>query len=415
MAIEKITISGHGIKNNNVMDKWKSREWKELACLFIEDNKQSENIKYLLENYLDQVIDGIKICITELEIEKFRIYLSDCYSEFLNLLEKHGIEVVLVDNKKDFEKEVFAEGTLVHHAETMLALSHSLSEENYIPKKIISIAGDVKNYGIYEIPFGTSLRELINEYGKGTKSEKAIKFVQVGGNTGAVFKEEELDKPLLYSDLMGNGTMLETAKIEVYNIDTCVVKWSVEKMLENSKETCGKCVYCREGIYQLYKITKGATEGKGRDGDIGLVTELCETMKVGTLCDFGKSASNPIYTVINKFRDEFEKHIDRKVCNTLSCISYANYFIDPKVCNGCEECTKCPQKAIKGGANLIHIIEADVCDKCGKCEDICSIKAVKRYGTIKPQLPLEPLEVGSFNEGGQAEKKGLGFGRRRRK
>lgn len=415
MSIENINVSGHGIKNNNVVDRWTSRKYEELACLFIEDNNQSENIKYLLENYISQVIDGIKICMNELKIEKCKIYLSGCYSDFLKQLEEYEFEVVLVDNKKHFEKEVFSETALVHHGETMLALSASLSEENYIPKKIISIVGDVKNSGIYEIPFGTSLREIINEYGKGTKSHKTIKFVQVGGNTGAVFIEEELDTPFIYSNIIGNGTMLRNAQIEVYNTDTCVVKWSAEKMLQNSKETCGKCVYCREGIYQLYKIIKDATEGKGRDEDIDLAIELSETMKVGTLCDFGKSASNPLYTVINKFKDEFEKHIDRKICNTLSCISYVNYFIDPKACNGCGECIECPQKAIKGGENLIHIIESDSCDKCSKCEDICNIKAVKRYAQIKPKLPLEPVEVGSFNEGGIGENKGLGLGRRRRK
>lgn len=415
MSMENIKISGYGIKNNSVIDRWKSGKWKEIACILIEDSRQSENIKYLLEKYMSQVIDGIKISMKILGIEKGKIYLSECYSYFLKQLEEYEFEVVLVDNKKHFEKEVFTETTLVHHGETMLALSCSLSEENYIPKKIILIAGDIKISGIYEIPFGTSLREIINEYGNGTKSEKQIKFVQVGGNTGAVFTEEELDTPFLYDNLMGNGTMLESAKIEIYNTDTCAVQWLAQKMLQNSKETCGKCVYCREGIYQLYKILKDATEGKGRDEDIDLAIELSETMKAGTLCDFGKSASNPLYTVVNKFRDEFEKHIDRKICSTLSCISYANYYIDPKVCNGCNECIECPQKAIKGGTNLIHIIETDSCDKCGKCEEICSIKAVKRYGTIKPHLPLEPIEVGSFNESGLAEKKGLGLGRRRRK
>lgn len=414
MSIDNIKISGHGIKNKSVAERWKSKEWKELACLFIEDNKQSENIKYLLENYINEVAHGIKICMKELKIEKGQIYLSECYKEFLSELEKHGLKVVLVDNKRDFVKKVFDEKTLVHHAETMLALSRSLSEENYIAKKIISLTGDVNNPGIYEIPFGMSLREIINEYGSGTKSEKKIKFVQVGGNTGAIFNEEELDRPFSYSNLIGKGTMIEVAKIEVYNVDSCIVKWCSEKMLENSKETCGKCVYCREGIYQLHKITKDAIEGRGREGDVDLVIELCKIMKVGTSCDFGKSAYNPLYTAIDRFRDEFEKHIDRKICDTLSCISYINYFIDPKVCNGCGKCIDCSQRAIKGGQNFIHIIDQNSCDKCGKCEEVCSMSAVKRYGRIKPKLPLELIEVGSFKEGGLGEKKGLGLGRRRR-
>ncbi|MBC2456695.1 NADH-ubiquinone oxidoreductase-F iron-sulfur binding region domain-containing protein [Clostridium beijerinckii] len=414
MLAENIKISGHGIKDTNLIDRWQSREWEELACLFIDDNSQSENIRYLLEQHISKVIDGIKICQKELGIEKVKIYLSECYSNFKMQLESYEIEVVLVGNKKAFEKDAFNEITLVHNAETMYALKNSL-EENYIPKKIISIAGDVKNSGIYEISFGTSLRQIISEYGGGTESEKAIKFVQVGGNTGAVFTEEELDTPFLYSNLMENGTMLEVSKIEVYNIDTCVVNWVTQKMLDNSKETCGKCVYCREGIYQLYKIIKDATEGKGKESDINLAIQLSETIKIGTLCDFGRTASNPLYTAINKFRDEFEKHIDRKICSTLNCIAYANYFIDPKVCNGCGDCMDCPQKAIKGGNNLIHIIDMDCCDKCKKCEEICSVKAVKRYSSVKPKLPAEPIEVGSFDEGALGEKKGLGLGRRRRK
>jgi NADH-quinone oxidoreductase subunit F len=62
MLAENIKISGHGIKNTNLIDRWQSREWEELACLFIEDNSQSENIRYLLEQHISKVIDGIKIC-----------------------------------------------------------------------------------------------------------------------------------------------------------------------------------------------------------------------------------------------------------------------------------------------------------------------------------------------------------------
>ncbi|WP_315072766.1 NADH-ubiquinone oxidoreductase-F iron-sulfur binding region domain-containing protein [uncultured Clostridium sp.] len=415
MVFEDIKISGYGIKNKKVADKWKRSSFKELACLFIEDSRQSENIKYLLEKYINEVADGIKICMKELKINECKIYLSECYSDFLIELEKQGLKVILVDNDKAFEAEVFNEHTLVHNAETMLALSRFLSEESYVPRKIVSIAGDVKKPGIYEIPLGTSLRKIIDEYGNGTESGKTIKFVQVGGNTGTVFTEEELDVAFTYENMIRNGTMMQVGKIEVYNIDTCIVKWITEKMLANSKETCGKCVYCREGIYQLYKIIKDATEGKGKDSDIDLAIELSETIEVGTLCDFGRSASNPLYTAINKFRDEFEKHIDRKICNTLNCISYANYYIDPKICDGCNKCIDCHQGAIKGETNFIHIIDQDSCDKCGKCEEICSLKAVKRYGNIKPNLPLEPIEVGSLEESAFVEKKGLGLGRRRRK
>lgn len=414
MKIENCNLSGYGIKRKHVIERWRSREWKELACLFIEDSKQSENVRYLLEHYQNEILNGIESCMNELHIDFVKIYISDCYREYVKQLKEQGFEVIVVTNKKRFEKEVFQDTTLVHHAETMLAFSRFLNEEDTL-KKVITISGDVNNPGIYEIPFGTTLRKIIEEYGNGVHSNKGIKFVQVGGNTGTVFTEEELDTPFEYENLMGYNTMLETAKIEVFSADTCVVSWTADKMLQNSKQTCGKCVYCREGIYQLYKIMKDATEGKGRDGDIELSIELCETMKIGSLCDFGKSASNPLYTALNKFKDEFEKHIDRKVCATLSCLAYVNLYIDPNVCDGCGACIQCPEKAIKGGENLIHIIDVKACEKCGRCEETCSKNAIKRYGTIRPQLPLEPVAVGSFTTGGLNEKKGLGLGRRRRK
>ncbi|BCN31804.1 NADH-ubiquinone oxidoreductase-F iron-sulfur binding region domain-containing protein [Anaeromicropila herbilytica] len=422
MLLENSTLCGHGLKGHSIRNRWNNKEWNELACLFIEDEKQSENVRYLLERYQKEICNGIIICKKELHINTIKIYISDCYKEYVGQLKEQikqqlgelGYEIIVVTNKKHFEKEVFQELTLVHHAETMLALSRSLNKDD-IPHKVITISGDVKNPGIYEIPYGITLRQIIDEYGKGIKSDKEIKFVQVGGNTGAVFTEEELDTTFEYENLMGYGTMIETAKIEVFPSDTCIVQWAVDKMLYNSKETCGKCVYCREGIYQLYKIMKDATEGKGRDGDIELSIELSETMKTGTLCDFGKSASNPLYTSLHKFRDEFDKHIDRKVCATLSCLAYANLYIDPNACDGCGACMDCPEKAIKGGEKLIHVIDVKACEKCGRCEAICSKKAVKRYGSIKPQLPTEPVEVGSFAAGGLDEKKGLGLGRRRRK
>lgn len=298
---------------------------------------------------------------------------------------------------------------------TKFASISGLSDQNDQPIKMVSLTGDINNPGSYEIPNGTLLNEIINKFGNGTKSGKEIKFVQVGGDTGAVFSNEELDTPFEYSTLTGHdGTMLETAKVEVFNEDTCMVNWSSQKMLENSKETCGKCVFCREGIFQLYRIMKDATVGKGRDGDIDLAIELSQMVKAGSLCDFGITSCDPLYTAINKFRDEFEKHIERKICDTLECISYANYYIDPNICNGCGDCLICPQHAIKGGDNLIHIIDENSCDKCGECEEVCPTKAVKRHGRVKPKLPLEPIAIGGFTEDSLGQKKGLGIGRRRR-
>ena len=412
METDKIGILGHGIKGKPCAERWSSGEWKELVCLFLEDQCESGIAAYLLEHYLDEVISGMEALRDRLQLRSIRALLSKNYGDYEEGFRLRGIQTVLTDDIRGAQKETFKEGVLVHHGETMLALHQCLTEESYVPHKIVAVTGDVAEPGIYEIPFGITLEEIIAKYGKGVTAGKTVKFVSAGGNMGAVFGADELDTPFTYSSLLKEGTMLEAAKIEVFSNDTCIVDWTCKRMLLNSRKTCGTCVYCREGIYQLFRILQDATEGKGREGDCSVMMEICDTLKTGTLCDIGRTAAAPLTTAMKKFGEEFEKHIDRKICQSLSCISYVNFYIDPAVCNGCGDCMACPRHAVRGGENLIHIIDTDRCTKCERCTEVCKRNAVKRYGTVKPVLPDEPAQVGSFSADGNGMKKGLG--RRRR-
>lgn len=412
METERIEIFGHGIKGRPSAERWSSREWKELVCLFPEDQGESGNVKYLLEHYMDEIISGMEALRDRLKLSSICALLSKEYDIYEEKFRLSGIQTKLTDDMKGIQKEIFKEGILVHHAETMLALHRYLTDENYVPHKIVSVTGDVMEPGIYEIPFGITLEEIITKYAKGVTAGKTVKFVYAVGSMGAVYGVDELDTPFTYSSLLKEGTMLESAQIEVCSNDTCIVDWACKRMLINSRKTCGTCVYCREGIYQLYRILQDATEGKGRDGDLSLMKEICETLKAGTLCDIGRSSAVPLLTAMKKFGEEFEKHIDRKICQSLSCISYVKFYIDPALCNGCGDCMVCPEHAVRGGANLIHIIDPDICSKCERCTKVCSRNAVRRYGTVKPVLPSEPVQAGSFSGEGNGLKKGLG--RRRR-
>ena len=412
METDRIELFGHGIKGRPSAERWSSREWKELVCLFLEDQSGCGNMAYLLEHHLDEAISGMEALKDRLQLSSICALLSKNYENYAEKFHVKGIETKLADTTKETQKEVFREGVLVHHGETMLALHQYLTDENYVPHKIVTVTGDIMEPGIYEIPFGITLEEIITQYGKGVKTGKTVKFISAGGGMGTVYGADELDTPFTYSSLLKDGTMLESAKIEVFSNDTCIVGWTSERMRLNSRKTCGTCVYCREGIYQLFRILQDATEGKGREGDISVMKEICDTLKAGTLCDIGRTAAAPLSAALKKFGEEFEKHIDRKICQSLCCISYVNFYIDPDDCNGCGKCMTCPEHAIRGSENLIHIIDTDLCSKCGKCSKACSSNAVKRYGTVKPVLPSEPSEVGSFSAESNGMKKGLG--RRRR-
>ncbi|AZV55847.1 NADH-ubiquinone oxidoreductase-F iron-sulfur binding region domain-containing protein [Clostridium sp. AWRP] len=194
---------------------------------------------------------------------------------------------------------------------------------------------------------------------------------------------------------------------------------SVDKMrvfTDSTRRTsCGECVICREGILQLNVITEAISQGKGRDEDIEIITEISDDLILGSCCDYGKEVGKITKKIIEESKEEFEKHIKRKRCDALVCKKFFSYYVAPEKCSGCNKCVeKCPQKAIAGDKNLIHVINSDICDKCGKCTVICEKAAIQKAGTVVPKLPQEPVPVGSFKAEPQ-NGGGLMAGRRRRR
>ncbi len=120
-------------------------------------------------------------------------------------------------------------------------------------------------------------------------------------------------------------------------------------------------------------------EGRGREGDIELLEDLCELLTDASLCGLGTSAANPVLTTIAYFRDEYITHIKEKRCPAGVCKSLIHYMVDEAVCTGCGACLKaCPEGAITGEKKQVHTINADKCIKCGICYDVCKFDAVRK-------------------------------------
>ena len=170
---------------------------------------------------------------------------------------------------------------------------------------------------------------------------------------------------------MGSGAMI------VMDEKSCMVdvaKYFTTFLVE---ESCGKCVPCREGLPRMLEVLTRITEGKGQEGDIELLEEICETLEWGALCGLGTSAANPVLSTIKYFRDEYEAHIRDKKCPAGVCRELITYKIDEVACTGCTLCAKrCPQKCISGEAKGVHVIDQARCIKCGICEDVCKFDAV---------------------------------------
>jgi NADH-quinone oxidoreductase subunit F len=158
---------------------------------------------------------------------------------------------------------------------------------------------------------------------------------------------------------------------------TCMVGMARFFLDFTRKESCGKCIHCRMGTKRMLEILTRITEGKGKEGDIELLEELCERVKEGSLCALGGTAPNPVLTTLKYFRDEYEAHIYDHRCPSHSCTQLLTYTISEEACKKCGICAKnCPTDAITGSKTEVYVINEALCIKCGKCKTVCPFKAV---------------------------------------
>jgi NADH:ubiquinone oxidoreductase subunit F (NADH-binding)/Pyruvate/2-oxoacid:ferredoxin oxidoreductase delta subunit len=238
--------------------------------------------------------------------------------------------------------------------------------------KTIALVGKIKNTGLVEIPLGTTLRELIFDIGGGVRGDKKFKAVQTGGPSGGCIPESGLDIPVDYESLNAAGTIMGSGGVVVMDETTCMVDFARYFLDFAEKESCGKCAPCRLGTTQLLEILQDITEGRGRPGDIELLEELAEGVKVGSLCGLGQTAPNPVLTTLRYFREEYEAHLYEKRCPAKSCRALISYHINTETCVGCGLCLKaCPVSAISGERKEVHSIDQSLCIKCGMCFEKC--------------------------------------------
>lgn len=195
----------------------------------------------------------------------------------------------------------------------------------------------------------------------------------------------------------------------------CIVDFSKSLMDMAHRKSCGKCVLCREGTWQVHEIIKDITEGRTENGDFELVKEMLEQISCNAGCEMSVTAASHCLGLMDNYKEEWDLHIRRKRCTNLICKISFTLYATPDYCDGCGKCVDvCPQTAIAGGKDMIHVIDTRKCDKCLLCVGACPKEAIKKAGTVKPKLPAEPVPVGSFGieTGGSEEKSGM---RRRRK
>ena len=179
----------------------------------------------------------------------------------------------------------------------------------------------------------------------------------------------------------------------------CIVRETEKRLMKFCVQSCGKCVFCREGLLQLQQIQKDIMEGRGKKEQLELTGEIAGAMPVSTPCTLGQNASRIALSALELFAGEIEEHVKKKNCPAGQCKSFVNYYIDPMLCTGCGDCADaCEADCIEGKSGFIHMIDAFDCTKCGKCAQVCGDEAVKLASGKLPKLPAKLTKVGKFKK-----------------
>ena len=253
----------------------------------------------------------------------------------------------------------------------------SMGSEKSKGTKTFALAGDVVNTGLIEVPFGTTLREIIYDIGGGIKDGKAFKAVQTGGPMGGCLPVSNLDLPVDYETLGAAGSIMGSGGMIVMDEETCMVDIARFFMEFTQDESCGKCVPCRVGTRRILEILERICAGKGVPEDIPLLRQLCSEIIQDSLCGLGQGAPNPVISTMNQFLSEYEAHIYNKRCPAKVCRSLISFEILADKCTGCTVCARnCPVSAIHGERKHTHVIDPDLCIRCGICKQVCNFDAV---------------------------------------
>jgi formate dehydrogenase iron-sulfur subunit len=181
----------------------------------------------------------------------------------------------------------------------------SLGTEGSRGTMAIQLGGRVKQPGLVEIPFGLTLRQVLDQFGDGMAPGARFKAVQVGGPLGSLFPESQLDIPICYDAFAEAGAILGHGGIVVYDNETNMVELARHFMAFTADESCGKCTPCRVGAVRGREILERIQSGQGTAEDLLLLSDLGETMKTASLCALGGRAPYPVLTAIEHFPGEF--------------------------------------------------------------------------------------------------------------
>ncbi|MGB8012446.1 MAG: NuoF family protein [Terriglobales bacterium] len=227
------------------------------------------------------------------------------------------------------QEGLFGEPTVINNVETFANIApiirnggewySKIGTEKSKGTKVFALVGRVENTGLVEVPMGITLRDIIFEIGGGIPDGHEFKAAQTGGPSGGCIPAEFLDMPVDYESLAKVGSIMGSGGMIVMDDSSCMVDVAKYFMDFCMSESCGKCIPCRVGTFQMNELLGRITRFEASSKDVALIEDLCDLMKNTSLCGLGQSAPNPVLSTLRYFAEEYKAHIEKHQCPAGVC------------------------------------------------------------------------------------------------
>lgn len=324
-TIEKIAALGvqeYGVYPAALADMIEAKKGAEAVVAALNNADVEGVLLQILEKDAAKVFEGMQIAAeavgTDKKILHIPAYAAALAAKLAPAAAAQGVEIV-----NDIVNVRACEGSLLCHIVSMAELRDAVFGESTEGIYVSVNGGELK-----KVPVSTKLKELVGEDVKGVQ-------------TGYIIRGKEA------LDMTVAEAKIENGVLNAITDADCVVAKVDERLMACRKQSCGKCVFCREGLLQLEAMQKDVTVGKGTLTELDMTREIGEAMTFSTPCSMGqKSALMPL-SAIEAFKDEYEAHIKKHKCAANVCKAFQKVYVDPIACTGCAKCMPaCPEKAI---------------------------------------------------------------------
>jgi len=219
---------------------------------------------------------------------------------------------------------LYASPSLINNVETISTVPRiielggtayaAVGVENSSGTRVFSLSGNVVNGGNYELELGTTLRELVYDIGGGIPDGRELKAIIPGGSSVPVLTAADVDAQLDFDAMAALKTFLGSGAVIVIDDRCCMVQLGLRVAQFYMHESCGKCTPCREGTRWMVQILEKIEAGRAEEEELDLLLSVCDRILGKCLCPLGDAAAMPVASYIDKFRDDFRRHIDEGGC-----------------------------------------------------------------------------------------------------